>query len=72
MSSAPEPSETLDPSNWDEVRAQAHRMLDGTIDTIANIRKQPVWRPIPDERRIPGNTIIPREGGEVSIPEQSR
>ena len=25
-------SETLDPQNWDEIRAQGHRMLDDMID----------------------------------------
>jgi len=55
------PSETLDPSNWDEVRAQAHRMLDDTIDYIANIRQQPVWRPISDEVRARFRGEIPRK-----------
>jgi aromatic-L-amino-acid/L-tryptophan decarboxylase len=59
------PSETLDPANWDEVRAQAHRMLDETIDTIANIRQQPVWRPIPDDVRARFRSEIPREPAEL-------
>jgi aromatic-L-amino-acid/L-tryptophan decarboxylase len=59
------PSETLDPSNWDELRAQAHRMLDETIDHIANIRQQPVWRPIPDEVRARFRAEIPRAPTEL-------
>ena len=59
------PSETLDPSNWDEVRAQAHRMLDDAIDAIANIREQPVWRPIPDEVRARFRAEIPREPSDL-------
>ncbi len=59
------PSETLDPSNWDEVRAQAHRMLDDTIDYIANIREQPVWRPIPDDVRARFHGQIPRQPSEL-------
>ena len=59
------PSETLDPSNWDEVRAQAHRMLDEAIDAIANIREQPVWRPIPDEVRARFRAEIPREPSDL-------
>jgi aromatic-L-amino-acid/L-tryptophan decarboxylase len=58
-------SETLDPSNWDEVRAQAHRMLDDTIDYIANIRQQPVWRPIPDEVRARFRREIPRQPSQL-------
>ena len=59
------PSETLDPSNWDDVRAQAHRMLDEAIDAIANIREQPVWRPIPDEVRARFRAEIPREPSDL-------
>ncbi|MGA7071163.1 pyridoxal phosphate-dependent decarboxylase family protein [Bradyrhizobium sp.] len=58
-------SETLDPQNWDELRAQAHRMLDDMIDATANIRRQPVWRPIPDEVRARFRAEIPREGSEL-------
>ncbi len=46
-----ESSESLDPQNWDEIRAQGHRMLDDMIDYAANIRERPVWKPIPDEVR---------------------
>jgi len=44
-------SETLDPQNWDDIRAQGHRMLDDMLDYISNIRERPVWQPIPDEVR---------------------
>ena len=64
-SSVPGPSETLDPSDWDQLRAQAHRMLDETIDHIANIREQPVWRPIPDEVRARFREGLPREASEL-------
>ena len=46
-----ESSQTLDPENWDDIRAQGHRMLDDMLDYISNIRERPVWRPIPDEVR---------------------
>src|SRR5271167_3565075 len=58
-------SETLDPQDWDEVRAQAHRMLDEAIDAIANIREQPVWRPIPDEVRSRFRAEIPRAPSDL-------
>ena len=44
-------SDTLDPQNWDDIRAQGHRMLDDMIDYAANIRERPVWTPIPDAVR---------------------
>lgn len=43
--------QTLDPQDWDELRAQGHRMLDDMIDYIAQIRTRPVWQPIPSETR---------------------
>lgn len=41
----------LDPSDWDGLRAQAHRMLDDILDYSKNIRERPVWQPIPDQVR---------------------
>jgi glutamate/tyrosine decarboxylase-like PLP-dependent enzyme len=58
-------SETLDPQDWDEVRAQAHRMLDEAIDAIANIRDRPVWRPIPDDVRARFRSEIPRQPSDL-------
>ena len=55
------PGETLDPQDWDEIRAQGHRMLDDMIDYIATIRERPVWRPIPDVVRAQFRADLPRE-----------
>jgi len=41
----------LDPADWPATRAQAHRMLDDTLDYIEHVRERPVWRPIPPEIR---------------------
>ena len=41
--------ETLDPENWDEMRALAHRMVDDAITYLETVRERPVWQPIPDE-----------------------
>src|SRR5579863_8612753 len=56
----PGPSETLDPQDWNELRAQGHRMLDDMIDYVASIRERPVWRPIPDEVRARFRAELPR------------
>jgi len=37
-----ESSETLDPRNWDHIRALGHRMLDDMLDYAAEIRDRPV------------------------------
>jgi len=40
---------TLDPQDWQRLRAQGHRMLDDILDYLEHIRERPVWQPIPDE-----------------------
>ena len=38
----------LDPSDWESLRSQSHRMLDDMLDHIAQIRQAPVWQPAPE------------------------
>ena len=40
--------ETLDPADWDEMRALAHRMVDDAITYLATVGDRPVWQPVPD------------------------
>jgi glutamate/tyrosine decarboxylase-like PLP-dependent enzyme len=60
-----EASETLDPQDWDGIRAQGHRMLDDMIDYIATIRERPVWQPIPDVVRARFRDDLPRRATEL-------
>lgn len=60
-----ESSETLDPQNWDHIRAQGHRMLDDMIDYVATIRERPVWQPIPGEVRARFRAGLPREPSDL-------
>jgi len=55
----PQPDGSLDPQDWDEIRALGHRMLDDMIDYTASIREQPVWRPIPDDVRARFHATLP-------------
>ena len=57
--------QTLDPDNWDELRAQGHRMLDDMLDYAANIRERPVWSPIPDDVRSRFRAELPRQPTEL-------
>lgn len=41
--------ETLDPTDWESMRALAHRMVDDALDYVATVRERPVWQPIPPE-----------------------
>lgn len=59
-------SGSLDPRDWSEFRALAHRMLDEAIDGIANVRARPVWQPIPDEVRAAVRTDLPREPTDLA------
>ncbi len=40
--------ETLDPQDWDDMRALGHRMIDDVMESLQNIRERPVWQPIPE------------------------
>ena len=37
-----QPYETLDPENWEEMRALAHRMVDDALTYLETIRERPV------------------------------
>lgn len=54
---------TLDPENdpedWEQLRAQAHRMLDDMLDYTRTIRSRPVWQPIPDAVRARRASRVP-------------
>jgi aromatic-L-amino-acid decarboxylase len=58
-------SETLDPKDWDDIRALGHRMLDDMFDHIATIRERPVWQPIPDAAREQFREKLPRQPSEL-------
>lgn len=57
---------SLDPQDWSAFRVLAHRMLDETIDGIANIRSRPVWQPIPNEVRAALKSDVPREASDLA------
>lgn len=57
---------TLDPQNWDELRALGHRMLDDTFDYLATIRQRPVWRPIPADVRARLDEPVPHQGSDAA------
>ncbi|MBN2472914.1 MAG: amino acid decarboxylase [Anaerolineae bacterium] len=44
---------SLDPSNWDDLRALGHRMLDDMLDQLQHqhVGDGPVWKPIPAEAK---------------------
>lgn len=60
-----EPDVSLDPANWDEVRALGHRMLDDMVDYLEHVRDRPVWQPIPDDVRRHAREKLPLGAGSL-------
>lgn len=54
--------ETLDPSDWDAMRALAHRMVDDMIDYHRGLGSRPAWQPLPAEARRAFAEPFPSEG----------
>jgi len=52
--------ESLDPENWDELRALGHRMVDDLLAYLRTVRDRPVWRPIPGDVRASLKGPVPR------------
>src|SRR5579863_1367410 len=51
----------LDPTDWSELRALGHRMLDDMFDHLATLRDGPVWRQMPTPARQELRAALPRE-----------
>lgn len=63
--------ETLDPEDWNEFRALAHRMVDDSVDYLASVRERPTWRSPPAEVRAALKTPAPwaAQGAEATYEE---
>jgi len=60
MADSPVP-ESLDPADWNQLRALAHRALDDSFDYLQTIRDRPVWQPVPETVLQRLRTRAPRE-----------
>jgi aromatic-L-amino-acid/L-tryptophan decarboxylase len=58
--------ETLDPADWTEAQAVAHRAVDDAIAYLRNIRDRPVWRDMPREVRRTFETVLPHSPTPLS------
>ena len=53
----------LDPRDWEEYRALAHRMLDESLDYLRDVRERPTWTPMPAAvRSTLAEEPLPRTG----------
>ncbi len=57
---------SLDPRDWEEFRAQAHRMLDDILTYTERIRERPVWRESPKAVRARFREELPRRPVELA------
>ncbi len=56
-----QPFETLDPEDWDTMRALAHRMVDDSLSYLQDVGERPVWRPVPEDVQAHFQASIPLE-----------
>lgn len=57
-----EPEETLDPQDWDAMKALGHQMVDDMFDYLRTVRERPAWQPVPDKVKNHLNAAAPRLG----------
>ena len=51
--------ESLDPDDWEVSRILAHKIVDEAVVHLSDLRKRPVWRPMPDGVRATFQTGLP-------------
>ena len=61
-SATPSLDETLDPADWEQFRALAHRMVDDSVDYLATVRDRPVWQRPPESVREALSSRAPWSG----------
>ena len=53
--------ETLDPHDWNALRALGHQMLDEMFNNISTVRDRPVWQAMPEEAKERLRAPVPME-----------
>ncbi len=61
----PDGAQSLDPRDWEALRAQGHRMLDDMLDYLERIRERPVWQPAPEAVRRRFDQPLPRHPSDL-------
>jgi aromatic-L-amino-acid decarboxylase len=60
------PELTLDPENWEELRRTFHDAVDQCLDIMQNVRRAPVWQPVPDALKPRFSESLPQSGQPIS------
>jgi len=63
--------QTLDPSDWEAFRAEAHTMLDAAIAQMQTARDGAVWSPLPDDQKAAFRAPLPVQGGDINAQMQA-
>lgn len=63
--------QTLDPSDWEAFRAEAHTMLDAAIAQMQTARDGVVWSPLPDDQKAAFRAPLPVQGGDINAQMQA-
>jgi glutamate/tyrosine decarboxylase-like PLP-dependent enzyme len=53
--------ESLDPEDWQSMRALGHQMVDDMMTYLETVRERPVWQPIPEKVKARLNQPLPME-----------
>lgn len=61
-------AESLDPADWQAMRALAHRAVDDGFDWLSTVRERPVWQPTPEAISAQFQRPLPRspQGAEAA------
>ncbi len=59
--------ETLDPADWESMRALGHRIVDDAINYLRDVAKRPTWQRVPEAVSAQFNEALPRQ---ASAPEE--
>ncbi len=66
--------ETLDPQNWDELKALGHQMIDDMFAYLEHRSESPVWQPLPPDAKDRLRQPLPHEpqGAEAAYTDFQR
>jgi aromatic-L-amino-acid decarboxylase len=57
--------ESLDPSNWEDLRRLGHEMVDTMMDYLQQVGQRPAWQKVPEEAVMAMRQPLPREGQDI-------
>jgi aromatic-L-amino-acid/L-tryptophan decarboxylase len=60
-----QPYESLDPENWEDMRALAHRMIDDAMTYLETVRERPAWQPVPEKVALRFDEPAPHDPGSA-------